>query len=158
MWKSNRNVVITYNPIVKSKDTSGTSVSSPRELSTTKVDDLVTYQPISSNKLKTVKGVDTPHITVPGAYQWRGKGWLKVASSQWEVLGWGEEDGGWVVTFFQKTLFTPAGIDVYARRKGGLSADLLDKIRDEMKRVGDHEFAKLTKEMFEIRHDWDKPT
>ena len=65
-----------------------------------------------------MRGVDTPHPSHPAAYGWRGKGWLKIASSQWEVLGSGEEEGGWAVTFFQKTLFTPIGIDVYARKKG----------------------------------------
>ena len=81
---------------------------------------------------------------------------MKIASSQWEVLGWGAEDGGWVVTLFQKTLFTPVGVDIYARRRGGLSSDLLDAIKAEMTKVGDESFAKLVKDIFVIKHDWDK--
>ncbi|ETN39378.1 uncharacterized protein HMPREF1541_05601 [Cyphellophora europaea CBS 101466] len=93
MWKSNRNVTITYTPL-----------DSPADA----IDDLVEYQPLKSEKQKTVRGVDSPDPHVAAAYNWRGRGWLKIASSHWEVLGWGEEEGGWAVTFFAKTLFTPA--------------------------------------------------
>lgn len=154
MWRSSRNVVVTYTPLSSSvAQIAETPISDSSNLSETLIDDLVTYQKLSSDKQRTVKGVDTPHSTVQGAYTWRGKGWLKIASSQWEVLGWGEEDGGWVVTWFQKTLFTPMGIDIYARKKGGLSAGLLERIKAEMSKVGDDKFAKLTKDIFEIRHD-----
>ncbi len=96
MWKSNKNVVITYTPVAA--HTGG-------------IDDLVTYNSNNNpSKQKTVKGFDAPDAYVPAKYQWRGKGWLRIASSQWEVLGYGEEEGGWCVTFFQKTLFTPAGV------------------------------------------------
>ena len=138
MWKSNKNIVITY-----------TALSSPPG----SIDDLVTYNPLSSNKRKTVRGVDTPDATIPAKYQWRGKGLLKIASSQWEVLGYGDEEGGWAVTYFQKTLFTPAGIDVYSRGKGGLSEGLIRKIREAMRTVQEEGFKKLEKEIFEIRHD-----
>lgn len=141
MWKSNKNVVITYTVLPDSAC----------------IDDLVTYNPVSSpHKQKTVRGVDTPDPNVPAAYNWRGRGWLKIASSHWEVLGWGEEEDGWVVTFFAKTLFTPAGVDVYARRKGGLSRELVERVKREMARVaeGDEAVRKLVGEVFEIQHDW----
>lgn len=139
MWKNNRNVVITYKPL--------DSVPGA-------IDDLVEYQPLSSDKKKTVEGIDKPDPDVHAAYNWRGKGWLKIASSHWEVLGHGDEDGGWVVTYFAKTLFTPAGIDIYARKKGGLSEELVGRIRAEMKKVEDQVFQKMADEIFEIRHDW----
>lgn len=138
MWKSNRNVTITYTPL---NDPPGA------------IDDLVQYQPLTSDKQKTVRGVDTPSQTVAAAYQWRGRGWLKIASSKWEVIGYGSEEGGWAVTYFAKTLFTPAGIDVYARQKGGLSETLLSKIREEMKKVDDGDFQAMADEMFEIKRD-----
>ena len=140
MWKSNRNVVITYTPV---------------KAHTGGIDDLVTYNPNNNpHKQKTVKGFDAPDAYVPAKYQWRGKGWLKIASSQWEVLGYGEEEGGWAVTFFQKTLFTPAGVDVYARKKGGVSKELLDRIKAEMKKFEDTGFKKCVDGIFEIKHDW----
>lgn len=60
-----------------------------------------------------------------------------IASSHWQLLGYnvkggssagagvegGEGEAGeeWVVTYFSKTLFTPAGLDVYARSGTSLS-------------------------------------
>ncbi|OAP54726.1 hypothetical protein AYL99_11174 [Fonsecaea erecta] len=105
MWKNNRNVTITYTSLPENAE---------------HLDDLVEYQPLTSDKHKRVEGIDTPDAHTKAAYSWRGKGLLKIASSRWEILGYGEEEGGWVVTYFQKTLFTPAGIDIYARRRGGL--------------------------------------
>ena len=139
MWKSNRNVVITYTPL-----------DSPAG----SIDDLVAYNPIESQNLKTVQGVDTPDPDTPAAYKWRGRGWLKIVSSQWEILGYGEEDGGWVVTFFQKTLFTPAGIDIYARKKGGLSTDLLGRVVAMMEEIGESDFKNMVGTIFPVKHDW----
>ncbi|KAL5378785.1 hypothetical protein PMIN02_011112 [Paraphaeosphaeria minitans] len=129
MWKKNKNVVITYTPVPS---------TSPPQL-----DDLVTYQPLSSTKTKTVRGLDKP-FSVPNtaaagedeataslAYNWRGKGWLMIASSKWEILAHGDEEGtgnAYVVTFFAKTLFTPAGVDVYSR-KGALKAGTVEAIK-----------------------------
>ncbi|WP_154793323.1 hypothetical protein [Occultella kanbiaonis] len=58
-----------------------------------------------------VLGIDLP---VPGGgYRWRGLGSLtRLTSSMWRVVH-AEED--WAVTYFARTLFTPAGVDVYAR-------------------------------------------
>lgn len=48
-----------------------------------------------------------------------------IATSHWEVLGWGERDGEmWAVTWFAPSLFTPAGLDVYCSGKGGISEGL----------------------------------
>ncbi|KAI4214654.1 MAG: hypothetical protein LQ351_002727 [Letrouitia transgressa] len=141
MWRTSRNVRITYSP-----------------LSNEKLDDLVQYQPLSSEKVKTVHGVDTP--TGPGAYHWRGKGWLMIASSKWEILGWGELDNRgmeprkqWVVTFFESTLFTPKGVDIYARSPEGLGDDVVREIKKEMERVGLGEGKGGVGEIFEVKRD-----
>lgn len=139
MWKSNRNVVITYTPA--EGDTGG-------------IHDLVSYKPLDSDKPKEIHGFDTPDAEVPACYKWRGKGWLKVASSQWEVLGHGEEDGGWVVTYFQKTLFSPAGIDIYAKKHGGLSEEHLKRIIAHVKEIDDTNFRNMAENLFAIAHDW----
>lgn len=139
MWKKNRNVVITY----KALDAPAGAI-----------DDLVEYQPLGSDKKKRVEGIDKPDANVEAAYNWRGRGLLKIASSHWEVLGYGEEDGGWVVTFFEKTLFTPAGVDIYARRNGGLSEELIQRIRAEMKNVEDSAFQRHADKIFTVKHDW----
>ena len=137
MWKKNKNVIITYTALEAGA-----------------IDDLVEYNPIDSNKKKTVTGVDQPDAKTKAAYNWRGKGWLKIASSHWQVLGHGEEEDGWMVTFFDKSIFTPAGIDIYARRKGGLSLALIQSIRREMKQISDQQFQKQADEIFEIKHEW----
>lgn len=140
MWKKNKNVKITYTPLK----------APPGAL-----DDLVEYSPINGDKHKTIHGIDIPDATRHSAYNWKGKGWLKIASSHWEVLGYGDEDGGWMVTFFSKTMFTPAGIDVYARRKGGLSELMIERIRGEMKKVDDPVFSRMVAdEIFPVKHEW----
>jgi len=137
MWKKNKNVAITYTPLPQNAEL---------------LDDLVQYQPIDSDKQKKVEGIDTPDPKSKGAYNWRGKGWLKIASSHWQVLGYGEEEGGWAVTYFQKTLFTPAGIDVYARQKRGLSDGLLEQIKSEFRAAKDPGVQTLAETLFSIKH------
>ncbi|KAL9601284.1 MAG: hypothetical protein Q9179_002926 [Wetmoreana sp. 5 TL-2023] len=166
MWKSKRNVSITYTPLPNAtKPPSRIPSSVPR------LDDLVSYQTLNSQKVKTVEGIDTP--TPPnrgeggagGEWDWRGKGWLRVARSHWEVLGWGdisaemdgEEKGGgkrmegnqWAVTYFAKTLFTPAGIDVYSRRKEGVGDGVVEGIQEALGRSEDEGVRKLAGEVFE---------
>ncbi|KAL9618683.1 MAG: hypothetical protein Q9160_006650 [Pyrenula sp. 1 TL-2023] len=176
MWKSKSNVRITYTPLSPSPNQ--TPSSSPPKL-----DDLVQYtsgnpSPTSPNtkaKEKTVHGTSTPTPGKPGQYDWRGKGWLVIAGSHWEVLGWGTtatEAGevDWAVTYFAKTLFTPAGVDVYQRRaakaeggeegqgggKGGLLGEReIQGLREAMRRLGeeggDAEVGRLEKLLFEVR-------
>ncbi|KIR74296.1 hypothetical protein I310_01898 [Cryptococcus deuterogattii CA1014] len=66
-----------------------------------------------------VKGTDTLSPASNGAtFDWKGKGLLFFVHSHWEVLGYGkdvEQGLEWAVTYFSKTLFTPAGIDIYVR-------------------------------------------
>jgi hypothetical protein len=134
MWRSARNVRITYKPLPpQNPSTSGAC----------RIDDLVEYEALNGKGgVKTVAGVDTaskPNDT--GAWDWRGKGWLFFVSSHWEVLGWGERplagaDGGverWVVTWFAPTLFTKEGIDVYSDRREGPSKETLDEIMASLK-------------------------
>ena len=116
------------------------------------------YQPLDSDKLKTVKGVDTPSGTDTGAWDWRGKGWLMIASSHWEVLAWGPQEGevrdeAWAVTYFAKTPFTPEGIDIYSRKKEGVSDEVVDAIKEALGGVQNNDFKKLAGEIFEVKQD-----
>ncbi|KAJ5210052.1 hypothetical protein N7491_009864 [Penicillium cf. griseofulvum] len=52
-----------------------------------KLDDLVQYQGTNSEKIKSVQGLHTATPGNPGAWDWRGRGWLMIASSHWECLG-----------------------------------------------------------------------
>jgi hypothetical protein len=153
MWRKNRNVVITYTPIPN---------TSPPQ-----IDDVVTYQPISSTSKKTVHGLDKP-FEVPNTttaaegsgdvaslgYNWRGKGWLMIASSKWEILCYGDEEGtdnAYVVTYFAKTLFTPAGVDIYSR-KSKLKVETVESLKAGLAGLGG-DVAKLAAEVFEIVMD-----
>jgi len=80
-----------------------------------------------------------------------------IASSHWQILGYGDGFDGeqWVATYFEKTLFTPAGVDIYSRRKGGLSEALLGEIRGALKGCGDEVVKKLEADLFEVRRDDD---
>jgi len=139
---------------------------------------VVSYQSLASDAVKTVRGVDKP-FTVGSesserddnggnndmglagdearaslGYNWRGKGWLMIASSKWEILGYGDEEGGanrWVVTYFAKTLFTPAGVDFYSRN-GALKPETLESIKAGLDMLGG-EIARLASEIFEVKMD-----
>lgn len=157
MWKKSRNVCIKYTPIA------GTSPA--------QIDDEVSYQSLGSTNIKTIVGVDKP-FEVPNtaasateggevgsiAYNWRGKGWLMIASSKWEILGYGDEEetegNSWVVTYFAKTLFTPAGVDIYSR-KGVLKPVTIEKIKKGLANLGG-DVEKLAGEIFEVKIDGDR--
>lgn len=152
MWKSKRNVRIQYTPLEP-------SVASISADNTDRLDDLVTYQSLTGEKVSEVKGIDKAagSGTHRGEWDWRGKGWLKVASSHWEVLGWGEEanngNNKWVVTMFAKTLFTPAGIDVYSQSREGLRAETLEEIKLALAKIDDSSIEKMADTIFEIQVD-----
>ena len=134
LWRSKRNVRISYT-VLPSKSSPTFDKPSPPA----RIDDLVEYQTLTSTATKTVHGTDTSHAKVPCVFNWRGAGLLAVASSQWEVLGWGrsQQDPGeeWMVTYFAKTVFTPAGLDGYSRRKGGVSQETWKAIMDQLGHV-----------------------
>lgn len=122
-----------------------------------RLDDNVEYQTQNSDKMKTVHGVDTPSGLDARAWDWRGKGWLKIASSHWEFVEWsdGFADGQasgeeWAVIWFQKTLFTPEGIDIFCRKKEGLEGKTVNAIKNRLAR-GRH--LALSEGLFEVKRD-----
>ncbi|KAK3371831.1 hypothetical protein B0T24DRAFT_338837 [Lasiosphaeria ovina] len=141
MWRTARNVRITYTPLdavpAKKKDDSSSS-SGGRS----RIDDLVEYESADgSGGVKSVAGVDTAAAAGDsGAWDWRGRGWLFFVSSHWEVLAWGERPVAgetaterWVVTWFAPTLFTKEGLDVYCDRAEGASQQTVDDILAALK-------------------------
>ena len=84
---------------------------------------------------------------------------MVIAGSHWEARGGGEAQGehgkreSWAVTYFAKTMFTPAGIDVYARTKEGLSEGLVEVIKKALGKT-EHEGVKgLVGGLFEVWRD-----
>ncbi|KAG8625511.1 hypothetical protein KVT40_007262 [Elsinoe batatas] len=156
MWKSKRNVTITYTLL----EPSNKSIPADK---TDRIDDLVTYQTFVSDKVSTVHGIDkAADPDRRDTWDWRGKGLLMVASSHWQILGWGNEGpepgqnadskgNDWVVTFFAKTLFTPAGLDIYSRSKKGLNPLTVQRIENELVKVESEEVRELAKGLFAVR-------
>jgi len=126
LWKNKTDVSITYTP---------KTASTPIQFL-----DQVSYTTQGSSDTSTITGTDTQLANHPTRFKWRGKGWLMIASSRWQLLGYSlgiiqdlNDHPAWAVTYFEKTLFTPAGMDIYSRSPEGLPAPLLDEI-----------FAKIT--------------
>jgi hypothetical protein len=136
MWRKAKNVRITYKIIPR------TTPDGP-----TLLDDEVTSTPTQRTFMpqpKSVKGIDTPDGD--GSWNWRGKGLLKIASSHWEILGWGEKgDERWVVTWFAPSMFTPAGLDIYSSKEEGMSDGLYEEIETALGDLEAKEMADLAK-------------
>ncbi|CAG7554782.1 uncharacterized protein B0J16DRAFT_345385 [Fusarium flagelliforme] len=150
MWRDARNVRITY------KMLPGTSDGRPR------IDDLVEYEPLSKDgTLKTVEGVDTQASSI--GWDWRGKGWLSIVHTHWELLGWGEvvtAEGvkeRWAVTWFAPTIFTKEGVDIYCDRKEGLSEATYARVLEALKGSESKKVVELVEthmQPVEIRLPW----
>jgi len=153
LWKGKKNVTITYTPIDGQPSTT--------------FNDIVEYHSSKSAlptaSKSTVKGVDrldeAPLFTgkKSGAkWNWRGKGWLRIASSRWQLLGYHvgvEGEPEWAVTYFGKTLFTPAGLDVYARSGTALSKEMREAIIEAAKQCEDKTVASVAASFFDVPHD-----
>jgi len=72
-----------------------------------------------------------------------------IATSKWQILGYNTTEG-WAVTFFEKTLFTPAGLDVYVRDGFELKKEIIDGILEKMKGV-EGDVGVLAKGLFEVK-------
>jgi hypothetical protein len=115
---------------------------------------LVSYQGLETTKVSTVKGIDTAATAGSlGEWNWRGSGWLKPITSHWEVIGWGTDEATankWVVTIFAKTLFTPAGIDIYSKDRTGIPEALVNDIKAGLANTGDEGMKKMAAELFDV--------
>ncbi|MGH1846978.1 hypothetical protein ABE869_09200 [Enterococcus gilvus] len=77
------------------------------EKNTVELLDLVEYE--AKDKTKQIKGIDR---LKDGRFVWRGLGLLKVLTSQWQVV---TMKGDVLVIRFEKSLVTPAGIDILVK-------------------------------------------
>lgn len=162
MWRNKRNVRVEYTRITGDK-----------------LDDIVSYQNRDATTIRKLHGVDRPKKN--GSFSWRGKGRMSVASSRWEILGWsgggGSQSAGtaghdgvvevaaapapaenteqWIVTYYARTLFTEAGVDIYARKSSGLKPDTLRKLKLAINRLGgrETEFGRIAEGIVDVRHD-----
>lgn len=92
--------------------------------------DTVSY--IKSGRTRTIKGFDVPQNGTNSRFEWRGNGLLRLLSSSWEIL---HITDSWMLIFFEKTLFTPAGYDVVSREKI-LTAPIQEEIDSCLEQMG----------------------
>lgn len=147
VWKDKRNVVLTYSVLSHASDD-----TRPR------LDDLITYQTLDSQKSQTMRGTDTPSPSNPGGWTWRGTGLLKLVTSQWEILGHSqnpaaENEGGWMVVFAQKSLFTPAVVNICTRNKTGMGNEQLQAVKAFLWGFGKEELGGLADDLQHVLHE-----
>ncbi len=85
---------------------------------------------LKKGKIKTIKGYDHQHRDNDKAFTWRGKGWLAIAKSNWEIKLL-DEKKEWAVIWFSKTAFTPEGVDIISK-KPQLDKATLQDIKTKM--------------------------
>ncbi|KZO93392.1 hypothetical protein CALVIDRAFT_540118 [Calocera viscosa TUFC12733] len=149
MWKTRKDVTITYTPhtppphLAYNDHVQYRSSSSPASKALSSV--------VGVSRLLPTPGSGAASSAEHGAhFAWRGSGLLIIASSKWQVLGYDMQEG-WAVTFFEKTLFTPAGLDVYVRQPGAVSKERMDEIIRSVQALGG-EAGKLAESFFEVKH------
>ncbi len=118
-WRTRKNPSVTYTPIEHA----------PRM----KPRDTVRYGPAGKPPRK-IPGVDTRDPDLSSRFLWRGSGPLtRFLKSRWFFLDHDEEYAEWAVTYFSKTPFTDAGIDIYAREphlSEGKVAEIIAQMSD----------------------------
>ncbi|CAG8970820.1 hypothetical protein HYALB_00001608 [Hymenoscyphus albidus] len=141
-WKDKRNPTVTFQ-----KHSDSTSTTSYLENSTN-------YQPSTSTKIKTVNGTDSPVTEQQGTYEWRGAGWLKVASSSWEILGY-EKSGvnAWLFVYTPGSIFTTGGLILYSNSKEGLSEGALERLEAVFAGWKHPKLQELVVSMYDTRRD-----
>lgn len=146
LWSDKRNVTITYKPL---EPTTGSNQQVLQRL-----DDTVAYQGLTSEKIKTVHGIDTASDEGAANWDWRGKGWLKLVTSHWEILGVGQDSGvEWAVVFFASTYLTPFGMDILSKSKESVSAETLSAIKEALTKIEDPVVKRLAGALFEVKRD-----
>lgn len=101
--------------------------------------DTVTYTDAAGRE-RTVVGRDRLR---GDEFVWRGNGLLKVAASRWRVTGTGEDDAV-VAIRFERTLFTPAGVDILVRPDADLDVRRVVALDTASFGLSPEEFASLS--------------
>lgn len=77
-------------------------------------DDCVMYS--KNKKPKQIKGTDKQKKSDELKFAWRGKGFLALFKSNWRVIA-SDKEGRWIAIYSTKTLVSPEGVDIIARKK-----------------------------------------
>lgn len=85
-------------------------------------------------KETSIEGFDKPINDTGARYSWRGNGLLWLLESKWQVLYFDREKQ-LMITHFDKTIFTPSGMDVISRKKQ-LSDNEIEEVFNIIKEKG----------------------
>ena len=81
----------------------------------------------------------------------------RVAEARQQSLGnyrtWRVGGGGWLVTYAGKTMFTPAGVSVYTRRKEGLPVEMIKEMQQALMDMQTGELTALAESLFSVQHE-----
>jgi hypothetical protein len=77
-------------------------------------DDRVMYS--KNGSPKKIKGKDKQKHSEELKFSWRGKGLLALFQSNWRIIA-SDKEGRWLVIYSTRTLVSPEGVDVIARKK-----------------------------------------
>lgn len=151
-WIDKRNPSVTFSAPSISKTTS--TSTSPSNSSPSHLNNSTTYQALSSSNFKTVKGTDTPIPNQQGIYEWRGTGWLKIASSKWEILGYEKtNDDAWLFVFTPGSILTTGGLILYSNKKEGLAEGALEGIEAALAGWEHPQLRELVGSMFDVKRE-----
>ena len=125
MWKDNLSPTITY------------SIHETLPDGRVRINDSVTYntkRPCVGFVPKNIEGIDTQSTHKASRFQWRGNGILKLITSEFGIVSVDNETTHdqpyqWMVTMFDSTLFTSAGVDLMTRTRQPSTNVLNDFIR-----------------------------
>lgn len=78
------------------------------------LEDEVIY--LENGKQKSISGFDKPLNENKTKFIWRGNGLLWLLSSKWDIV-YLDREKQIAITHFEKTLFTPEGVDVISKKK-----------------------------------------
>ncbi|KIS70689.1 uncharacterized protein UMAG_01847 [Mycosarcoma maydis] len=188
LWKPKKNVVIRYipHPDANANEVRFTDEIRSESRSKSAESEVVSSSELQSkwkkeenwlNKAFGIKGTNVLQKDAKNgaSYQWTGNGLLRFFHSKWQVIGYGPYDlddtsrtkFDWLVTYFEKTPATPAGIDVYVRDPRNMpdstSKAILERMKalktkyeqdpDEKRKQLAEELSKLAQQYFDIPHD-----
>ncbi|KAE8225062.1 hypothetical protein CF319_g2138 [Tilletia indica] len=151
LWKKRSNVVISYHKTEKELPALGEEQIPGK--STLQFEDEINWfedgkeeagqakfkklrQEGKKNWLRGLNKLDAK-ATNGATFHWGGLGWLRLLSAHWQVIGASPAFGNpsasadepvWLVTYFSKSLFTAAGVDIYVRNPSKLSDETYDAI------------------------------
>lgn len=118
----------------------------------THIDDQAFYQLMTSDTIKCMEGKDTPSDDGTGIFTWQGKGFMRIASANWEVLSFTSrlDDGDWMLVYAHKSIFTSPAVNLMCRKKAGVGATDMQCIRDWMAGIKHERFQGAVERMVDI--------